>query len=95
MDACRPQHSSVAALFQLACWLQDMAMALRTLARRLNARIWAHRQATADRRLLDRMSEHELRDIGVSRADLWPLGDGWVVHRHDITRPAGALFPGA
>jgi hypothetical protein len=47
MDACRPQHSSVAALFQLACWLQDVALALYTLGQRLDARIGARKQAAA------------------------------------------------
>lgn len=92
MDACRPQHSSAAALFQLACWLQDAAVALRAMAERLEAHIGAHQQAAADRRLLDRMSEHELRDIGLSRADLRLPREDWLVSRHEIARATGTLF---
>jgi len=93
MYASRPEHSSAAALFQLACWLQDAAVGLCMLAQRLDARIGAHKQAAADRRLFDRMSEHDLRDIGLSHGDLRPLRDDWFVHRHEITRVTGTLFP--
>lgn len=93
MNNWRPKHSSALAMFQLGCWLEDTAVVLRTLSLRLDARIGANKLASGDGRLLGQMSAHELRDIGLSRADPAPLRDDWFVQCHEIARVTGTLFP--
>ncbi len=61
-------------------------------AQRLDAWMAANKQAAVDRRLLYRMSEHDLRDIGLSHADLRTLHDDWFINRHENTRVTGTLF---
>ncbi len=83
MDTGAPRHASAAALFQLGRWLHQAALGLRKLARRLDARIIARKEGANDRRLLDEMTDRELRDIGISRAELC-TGVGRFVH-HDVS----------
>lgn len=49
----------------------------RKVARSLDARIVARNEAANDRRLLNQMTERDLRDIGISRAELQAIGVGW------------------
>ncbi len=63
MIAYAPRHYPAVMLFQTSCFLHDVASALRMLAQRLDVRIAAWKKAADDRRLLNQMSERELRDI--------------------------------
>jgi uncharacterized protein YjiS (DUF1127 family) len=72
-----PRNYPAAMPFQIARFVQDMPRVLRNLAKRLDIRIATRRKAADDRRLLSQMSEHELRDIGVSRSESQATGDVW------------------
>jgi uncharacterized protein YjiS (DUF1127 family) len=85
MNTYTPQHYSTATLFHLGCFLHDAARALRRLAERLDVQIATRQRAADDRRLLNQMSERELRDIGVSRTEL--QGDVGSVYRYEIAHP--------
>jgi uncharacterized protein YjiS (DUF1127 family) len=77
MIAYAPRHYPAVMLFQIGCLLHDVAGALRTLAQRLDVRIAAWKKAADDRRLLNQMSERELRDIGLGRSESRAFGGGW------------------
>jgi uncharacterized protein YjiS (DUF1127 family) len=65
-----PRHSSAAVLFPLGFLFHEVAGRLNRLAARLDSRITAWKDADDDRGLLDHLSDHELRDIGINRVDL-------------------------
>jgi uncharacterized protein YjiS (DUF1127 family) len=64
--------------FHIGSLLHDLAEALRTLPQRLDDRIAAWKKAADDSRLLDQMSERELRDIGLGRSESPAFGGDWV-----------------
>jgi uncharacterized protein YjiS (DUF1127 family) len=73
-------------LFRLGVWLHEIAQTLRNLATRLDAVIAARRRTVDDRRVLSEMSERELRDIGVSRAQLDVLRSDGAHRDHERLR---------
>jgi uncharacterized protein YjiS (DUF1127 family) len=91
MNSYTPRHYSATMLLQVGWLLHNAARALWNLAERLDARIAARQKAADDRRLLSEMSERELRDIGISRAELLAIGGGWYFHRHEIVRAADRM----
>ena len=69
------RHPEAALLHELALLLSKTARKVGTAAHDLDAWLEARRLAAAARRDLAEMSERELRDIGLDRADI-----GMVVH---------------
>ena len=78
MIAYTPRHYPAVMLFRIGSLLHDLAEALRTLAERLDVRIAAWKKAADDSRLLNQMSERELRDIGLGRSESRASGGDWV-----------------
>jgi uncharacterized protein YjiS (DUF1127 family) len=65
-----------AALYRLAAYLQAGARNLRTAARRLDTWLESRRLGAAARQALSEMSDRELRDIGLVRADIEDVANG-------------------
>ncbi len=61
----------------LAAALAAAAHALGAVAARVDARLEARRRAAQDRLDLARMSNRELRDIGLDRGQIDAVADGW------------------
>ncbi|HEY2815657.1 MAG TPA: hypothetical protein VGK44_00845 [Casimicrobiaceae bacterium] len=78
-----PQHYAAATLFRLGVWLHEIAQTLRHFAARLDAVIAARRKTLDDCRTMSEMSERELRDIGVSSAQLRVSLGGWSLQGHE------------
>jgi len=73
------RHPLAAVLVGLGNVLHDGAAALRTLGQQVDGWLLHRRRAAADRHELVRMSDRELRDIGVDRASIEPIVNGaWL-----------------
>ena len=70
-------HPEAAVLHELAVLLAKTARRIGTAAQDLDAWLEARRLAAAARRDLAEMSERELRDIGLDRADIRSVASGW------------------
>ena len=81
-----PRHYAAAALFKIGVGLHELAQALRDFARQLDVVIALRRKTIDDRRLLSEMSERELRDIGVSGAELQVFRSGSPLQGHEQLR---------
>ena len=71
------RHPEAAVLHELAVLLAKTAPRIGTAAQDLDAWLEARRLAAAARRDLAEMSERELRDIGLDRADIRSVASGW------------------
>ena len=71
------RHPEAAVLHELAVLLAKTARRIGTAAQDLDAWLEARRLAAAARRDLAEMSERELRDIGLDRADIRAVASGW------------------
>jgi uncharacterized protein YjiS (DUF1127 family) len=74
MNTYIPRFPATALVYQVGSWLHDAARALWRVAERLDARLAATANESDDGRALATMSDHELRDIGVSR-DAFKFGN--------------------
>ena len=73
------RHPLAAVLVGLGNVLHDGAAVLRTFGQDVDGWIAHRRRAAADRHELVRMSDRELRDIGVNRACIEPIANGvWM-----------------
>jgi uncharacterized protein YjiS (DUF1127 family) len=72
-----------ALIFQLAALLHDAAGELRALAMRVDARMAERKRQQETRRILAEMSDRELRDIGLDRAQLRAVHAGHPVREID------------
>jgi uncharacterized protein YjiS (DUF1127 family) len=81
-----PQHYAAATLFKIGVGLHEIGQTLRLAAKRLDALIEARRKSLDDRRVLNEMSERELRDIGVSGAEVHVLRGGWPLQGDERVR---------
>jgi uncharacterized protein YjiS (DUF1127 family) len=79
-------HRSADLLFRTASAMQSAAQALRRAAERLEQWLEDRRAARRARRELGMMSDYELKDIGLTRADTWR-----VVHE-DPYRPLDGML---
>jgi uncharacterized protein YjiS (DUF1127 family) len=79
-----PFHST-AALFQVAAALVIAARRLRVAAKALDAWLERRRLAAAAFRDLGGMSERELKDIGLTRVDVWRVAQGASLEVHNRT----------
>ena len=68
MNTYVPRYPAAALMYRLGSWLQDAARTLWHVAERLDTRFAATARESDDSRALATMSEHQLRDIGLSRA---------------------------
>ena len=71
------RHREAAALYQFAVFLRAGARALTAAARQLDAWLETRRLAAAARADLSEMTDRELLDIGLSRADIKGVAKGW------------------
>jgi len=76
---------SAAALFRVASALHSVADGLRSTALRWHARLEQRRVAAAALDEFASMGERELRDIGVSRADVQRVA--WGASNRDVELP--------
>ena len=67
MNTYVPRYPATVLMYQLGSWLHDAARALWRTSERLDARFATTMHEGDDGRALAVMSDHELRDIGVSR----------------------------
>ena len=70
MFAYETQYRSAAALFRVAALMQAGARSVRAAAKRLDAWLERRRVAAAALRDFAKMNERDLRDVGLTRADL-------------------------
>jgi uncharacterized protein YjiS (DUF1127 family) len=70
-------------MFQLAALLHDAAGELRALAMRVDASMAERKRKLETWRILDAMSDRELRDIGLDRAQLREVCAGRFVREID------------
>jgi uncharacterized protein YjiS (DUF1127 family) len=81
----RTQFHSAAALLQLAAAMAAAARRLRAAAKSLDVWLERRRLAAAALRDLGGMSERELKDIGLTRVDVWRVAQGASLEIHNRT----------
>jgi uncharacterized protein YjiS (DUF1127 family) len=81
----KSQFHSAAALLQVAAAMAIAARRLRAAAKALDAWLERRRLAAAAFHDLGGMSERELKDIGLTRVDVWRVAQGASLEIHNRT----------
>lgn len=81
----KTQFHSAAALLQVAAAMAITARRLRAAAKSLDAWLEKRRLASAALHDLGGMSERELKDIGLTRVDVWRVAQGASLEIHNRT----------
>ena len=84
-SAMQTQFHSAAALLQVAAAMAAAARRLRAAAKSLDAWLEKRRVAEAALHDLGGMSERELKDIGLTRVDVWRVAQGASLEIHNRT----------